>query len=86
MIFAFFLFYKMLVNPIFCIKYFLVSKSMPFILDLRNMFLLLKSIPSGSEALIQEVQQHITKIGLDVVNSLRGDNVSCYYSKTLKVN
>lgn len=51
------------------------------------MFRLLQSIPSGAEALIQEVQQHITKIGLDVVNSLRGDNVSlkkffffCYLS------
>ncbi len=40
------------------------------------MFRLLQSIPSGAEALIQEVQQHITKIGLDVVNSLRGENVS----------
>lgn len=51
-----------------------------FNVDLRHMFLLLKSIPSGAEALIFEVQQHITKIGLDVVNSLRGDNVSFNFS------
>lgn len=51
--------------------------------DLRHMFLLLKSIPSGAEALIQEVQQHITKIGLDVVNSLRGENIPQLFVESL---
>ncbi|CAL1289547.1 unnamed protein product [Larinioides sclopetarius] len=44
--------------------------------DLQHLYLLLKSIPSAAEALIQELQQHITKNGLEAVNALRGDNVS----------
>lgn len=43
--------------------------------DLQNMYVLLKPIPGGLGALIQEVQQHITKIGVDAVSNLRGDNI-----------
>ncbi|XP_054709882.1 cullin-2-like [Uloborus diversus] len=51
--------------------------------DLHHMYLLLKSIPSGAEALILEVQKHITKIGLDVVNNLRGDNIPQLFVESL---
>ncbi|GFY78728.1 cullin-2 [Trichonephila inaurata madagascariensis] len=51
--------------------------------DLRNLYLLLKSIPSALEALILELQQHITKNGLEVVNSLRGDNIPQAFVESL---
>lgn len=51
--------------------------------DLRNLYLLLKSIPSALEALIQELQQHIAKNGLEVVNSLRGDNIPQAFVESL---
>lgn len=52
------------------------NEDLLFFLDLQHLYLLLKSIPSAAEALIQEIQKHISSIGLEVVNSLRGDNVS----------
>ncbi|KFM57787.1 Cullin-2, partial [Stegodyphus mimosarum] len=51
--------------------------------DLQHMFLLLKSIPSGAEALIQEVQQHITKVGLERISSLRGENIPQLFVESL---
>jgi hypothetical protein len=40
------------------------------------MYKLLKPIPNGFGLLVDEVQQHITNIGLEAVKSLKGDNVS----------
>ncbi|XP_071038251.1 cullin-2 isoform X4 [Parasteatoda tepidariorum] len=51
--------------------------------DLQHLYLLLKSIPSASDALIQELQQHITKRGLDVVYNLKGDNVPQLFVESL---
>ncbi|XP_076327537.1 cullin-2-like isoform X2 [Tachypleus tridentatus] len=43
--------------------------------DLQNMYTLLKPVHGGPDALIRQVQQHITRIGLESVNNLRGDNI-----------
>ncbi|KAG8188555.1 hypothetical protein JTE90_007163 [Oedothorax gibbosus] len=51
--------------------------------DLQHLYLLLKSIPSALEALIQEIQKHISSIGLEVVNSLRGDNIPQLFVESL---
>jgi hypothetical protein len=46
-----------------------------FVLDLRNMYKLLKPITNGLGLLVDEVQHHITNIGLEAVRGLKGDNV-----------
>ena len=46
------------------------------ILDLRNMYKLLKPVINGLGLLVDEVQHHITNIGLEGVKGLKGDNVS----------
>ena len=47
-----------------------------FILDLRNMYKLLKPVTNGLGLLVDEVQHHITNIGLEAVRGLKGENVS----------
>ena len=44
-------------------------------IDLRNMYKLLKPFPNGLTVMVEEVQNHIARIGLEAVNSLKGDNV-----------
>lgn len=39
------------------------------------MYKLLKPFPNGLTVLVDEVQNHIARIGLEAVNGLRGDNV-----------
>ena len=39
------------------------------------MYKLLKPIPNGLTQLVEEVQSHITNIGLEAVKGLKGDNV-----------
>ena len=43
--------------------------------DLRNMYKLLKPFPNGLTLMVEEVQNHIARIGLEAVNGLKGDNV-----------
>ncbi|XP_013788491.1 cullin-2-like [Limulus polyphemus] len=43
--------------------------------DLQNMYTLLKPVHLGLDSLIKQVQQHITRIGLDSISNLQGDNV-----------
>ena len=43
--------------------------------DLRNMYKLLKPFPNGLTVMVEEVQNHIARIGLEAVNGLKGDNV-----------
>ena len=45
--------------------------------DLRNMYKLLKPFPNGLTVMVEEVQNHIARIGLEAVNGLKGDNVKC---------
>jgi hypothetical protein len=40
------------------------------------MYKLLKPVPNGLGLLVDEVQHHITNIGLEAVKGLKGDNVS----------
>lgn len=40
------------------------------------MYKLLKPIPNGLYKLVEEVQTHITNIGMESVKGLKGDNVS----------
>jgi len=51
--------------------------------DLNNMFKLLKPIESGLAFLIKEVQEHFTRIGLNCINNLCGDNISTNYVENL---
>ena len=44
--------------------------------DLRNMYKLLKPFPNGLTVMVEEVQNHIARIGLEAVNGLKGENVS----------
>ena len=44
--------------------------------DLRNMYKLLKPFPNGLTLMVEEVQNHIARIGLEAVNGLKGDNVN----------
>ena len=44
------------------------------------MYKLLKPITNGLGLLVDEVQQHITNIGLEAVRGLKGDNVSHFSS------
>ena len=39
------------------------------------MYKLLKPFPNGLAAMIEYVQQHIARIGLEAVTELKGDNV-----------
>ena len=48
------------------------------LIDLSNMYKLLKPIHGGLGVLIQEVEGHIKQTGLEAVKSLKGDNVSYY--------
>lgn len=43
--------------------------------DLRNMYKLLKPFPNGLTVMVEEVQNHIARIGLEAVNGLKGDNI-----------
>ncbi|KAI1288072.1 Cullin-2 [Halotydeus destructor] len=43
--------------------------------DMQNMYKLLKPIESGLSVLVQEVQQHVTRLGLTAVSNLAGENV-----------
>lgn len=43
--------------------------------DLRNMYKLLKPFPNGLTVMVQEVQDHIARIGLETVGELKGENV-----------
>lgn len=53
------------------------------ILDLRNMYKLLKPFPNGLTVMVEEVQNHIARIGLEAVNGLKGDNVNCVFSNKI---
>ena len=44
--------------------------------DLRNMYRLLSPIQNGLGVLVTEVEEHIKQVGLEVVTSLQGQNVS----------
>jgi len=39
------------------------------------MYKLLKPFPNGLTVMVEEVQSHIARIGLETVNGLKGDNV-----------
>jgi hypothetical protein len=39
------------------------------------MYKLLKPFPNGLTVMVEEVQNHIARIGLEAVNGLKGDNV-----------
>ncbi|CAM5999425.1 unnamed protein product [Sphagnum balticum] len=57
--------------------------------DLQNMYKLLKPIESGLQALIQEIQEHISKKGLDAVSSLtvKDENIpQLFVENLLKVH
>lgn len=43
--------------------------------DLRNMYKLLKPFPNGLTVMVEEVQNHIARIGLEAVNGLKGENI-----------
>ena len=43
--------------------------------DMQNMYKLLKPMESGLTVLIKEVQEHITKIGLNAICNLSGENM-----------
>jgi len=43
--------------------------------DLKNMYKLLKPIPNGLTLFVEELQIHITRIGLESVKELKGDNI-----------
>lgn len=43
--------------------------------DLRNMYKLLKPFHFGLIVMVEEVQNHIAKIGLEAISDLKGDNV-----------
>lgn len=43
--------------------------------DLRNMYKLLKPFPNGLTVMVEEVQNHIARIGLETVNGLKGDSI-----------
>jgi hypothetical protein len=40
------------------------------------MYKLLKPFPNGLTVMVEEVQNHIARIGLEAVNDLKGDNVT----------
>jgi hypothetical protein len=42
------------------------------------MYKLLKPFPNGLTVMVEEVQTHIARIGLEAVNGLKGENVSRY--------
>lgn len=44
--------------------------------DLRHMYKLLKPFPNGLTVMVDEVQNHIARIGLEAVNDLKGDTVT----------
>jgi hypothetical protein len=44
--------------------------------DLRNMYKLLKPFSNGLTVMVEEVQAHIGRIGLEAVNGLKGENVN----------
>lgn len=43
---------------------------------MQNMYKLLKPIDNGLTILVKEVQEHVTRIGLEAVSNLFGDNVA----------
>jgi cullin 2 len=47
--------------------------------DLRNMYKLLKPFPNGLTVMVEEVQNHIARIGLEAVNGLKGDNIPTFF-------
>lgn len=47
--------------------------------DLRNMYKLLKPFPNGLTVMVEEVQSHIARIGLEAVNGLKGDNIPTFF-------
>ena len=40
------------------------------------MYKLLKPFPNGLTVMVEEVQNHIARIGLEAVNGLKGDSVN----------
>ncbi len=40
------------------------------------MYKLLKPFPNGLTVMVEEVQSHIARIGLETVNGLKGENVN----------
>lgn len=54
--------------------------------DLRNMYKLLKPFPNGLTVMVEEVQNHIARIGLEAVNGLKGDNVTIFLFGFLFLN
>ncbi|UYV76581.1 CUL2 [Cordylochernes scorpioides] len=46
--------------------------------DLQNMYMLLKQVNVGLDEMIEELKNHITKLGLEAVSNLQGDNVSIH--------
>lgn len=51
--------------------------------DLHNMFKLLKPIGPGIQHLVSEVQKHFTKIGLDAIINLSGENIANSFVENL---
>ena len=45
------------------------------VLDLANMYRLLKQITSAQQTLLDEVQAHIKTQGLDAISGLKGETV-----------
>ena len=67
-------------NIIFVISHLFVSKLFSLaIADLSNMYILLKPIRNGLNYLIEKVENYIRQTGLEAVQDLKGDNVSCFY-------
>ncbi|RWS10417.1 cullin-2-like protein [Dinothrombium tinctorium] len=71
---------------------FLHSECKPMVLnnrrkDLQNMYKLLKPVEGGLPVLVKEVQDHITRIGLQAVCNLEGDGVpQAFVENILKVH
>ena len=45
------------------------------------MYKLLKPFPNGLTVMVEEVQKHIARIGLEAVGDLKGENVNPKYEK-----
>jgi len=51
--------------------------------DLRNMYKLLKPFSNGLSVMVEEVQNHIARIGLEAVSGLKGDNVPTMFVESM---
>ncbi|CAF0772886.1 unnamed protein product [Brachionus calyciflorus] len=55
--------------------------------DLRHMYKLLKPFPNGLTVMVNEVQNHIARIGLETVNDLKGENIpTLFVEQMLKIH